>query len=167
MMYAEIAGGHALVTLHGPCGHAARAMVDIADVEAVARFRWHLHSGGYAVANQPRASGRGQIYMHRLLVPDAPSVDHINGNKLDNRMANLRAATQSQNAANQRLRRSSATGFKGVSFIRRDRMFQAKITYRGHCMNLGYYLTAEAAHMAYADAASALFGEFANSGDGA
>lgn len=84
-------------------------------------------------------------------------IDHINGDRADNRPANLRMATPSQNAAN---RRQCFAHLKGVRRYRSGR-FGASIKHNGLDRYLGSFSTAEAAHAAYMEAAVELFGEFA------
>lgn len=87
--------------------------------------------------------------------------DHISGDRLDNRDENLRPATPAQNTYNQRLRRRSVTGLKGVSPAR-DK-YRASIKVDGRRIHLGVFDTAEAAFKVYQGAASELHGEFARS----
>jgi hypothetical protein len=87
--------------------------------------------------------------------------DHINTNTIDNRWANLRDATPSQNQANRKVRRDNKTGIKGVSFIVRDKAYVADIQVEGRKIRLGYFRTAEDAGSAYEAAAKLYFGEFA------
>lgn len=79
-------------------------------------------------------------------------IDHINGDKADNRIANLRLATPSANSGNQhRAKSQSTTGLLGV-MVRRNSPtspFQARITVKGVRRNLGSFMTAAAAHAAY------------------
>lgn len=89
----------------------------------------------------------------------AGHIDHINGNSLDNRIANLRLATNSQNHMNQRVRRDSKLGLKGVHRV--GNRFQARIQKDGKRLNLGLFGTPEEAHAAYCKAAHEMFGEFA------
>jgi hypothetical protein len=90
-------------------------------------------------------------------------LDHINGEKADNRFANLREATHSQNCHNIRRRpKTNTTGFKGVTYFARCRTFRAKIHVDGRYLSLGYFATAEEAHAAYCAAATEHFGEFAS-----
>ena len=87
------------------------------------------------------------------------ALDHINRDKADNRIANLRPATYSQNRAN-RLGKS-ASGFKGVYWHKKVGKFQAQIRIEDKRCSLGYFTTAEEAHEAYKTAAIHHFGEFA------
>jgi hypothetical protein len=89
-------------------------------------------------------------------------VDHINGARADNRWANLRAATKSQNMSNSRRIASNTTGLKGVS--RAGNRFRASIQINGQARHLGSFRNAEDAHAAYLAAARQNFGEFANPG---
>ena len=77
--------------------------------------KWYAHktcagSGYYAFAGDHRKS------MHRVIMdpPKGMDIDHIDGNTLDNRKENLRICTRSQNCQNKKLRRDSASGYKGV-----------------------------------------------------
>ena len=90
------------------------------------------------------------------------TVDHINRNKTDNRIENLRAATHQQQAAN---RTSVAkSGYKGVYWYNPTKRWLASITVQGEAKHLGYYTTPEEAHAAYTKAAKEFFGEFATTG---
>lgn len=89
-------------------------------------------------------------------------IDHINMDKLDNRIANLRVATSSQQTANVRLKRTNTTGAKGVRIQpRRSKPYDALITIDGKMKYLGSYLTLDEASHEYNKAAIHYFGEFA------
>lgn len=84
--------------------------------------------------------------------PDG-QIDHMNGDKHDNRFANLRVATPAQNSQNiLRPRSDCASGFKGVSWRERNQKWHATIRVDGKSKHLGYFHTAEAAHAAYLSA---------------
>lgn len=88
-------------------------------------------------------------------------IDHINGDKSDNRIANLREATQHQNGGNQRLRRNNTSGFKGVCWDTWTNRWVATIMAHGKHHNLGRFDSPEDAHAAYMTAAVELYGDFA------
>lgn len=94
----------------------------------------------------------------------AGDLDHINGDPLDNRIANLRLATASQNQGNARLRRDNTSGFKGVTYNPDTQKWIAQIKCRGKQHQLGYFASPEEAHAAYINAAKRLYGEFARAG---
>jgi hypothetical protein len=88
-------------------------------------------------------------------------LDHINGIKNDNRICNLRLATDSQNSHNVGVKTNNKSGFKGVSFSREKNKWRAAIALKGKTFFLGYYKTPEEAHAAYCAAATKYHGEFA------
>lgn len=90
-------------------------------------------------------------------------VDHVNGNGLDNRKANLRIATSQQNKANRQVRHDSVTGLKGVTWNRAAQQWMARITVNRKCLYLGCFKNPMDAHRAYLVAAEKHFGEFARS----
>jgi hypothetical protein len=89
----------------------------------------------------------------------AAELDHINGNRDDNRLANLREASRTQNNYNRKPRSDSACGLKGVQ--RSWNRWVARITINGKRVHLGSYSTPEEAHAAYCQAARKHFGEYA------
>ena len=97
--------------------------------------------------------------MHRGYLPE--EIDHIDGNGLNNDIENLRAATRSQNCRNKGAQKNNTSGFKGVSWQKRDKKWQAQIKLDGKAHHLGRFDTLEAAHEAYKAAATKLHKEFA------
>lgn len=89
------------------------------------------------------------------------SIDHINGLRHDNRIDNLREATQAENTRNQRTRRDSASGLKCVHFKPSMNKWAAYIKHSGKQIHLGHFDTPDQAALAYRAAAQKLFGEFA------
>lgn len=91
----------------------------------------------------------------------AGNIDHKNRDWRDNRLENLRLASQEENMRNRGCQYNNTTGYKGVSFCKRDAKYQSKIQHQGKHYNLGRYdCPREAAH-AYNVAAVQLHGEFA------
>jgi hypothetical protein len=85
-------------------------------------------------------------------------IDHINGDKTDNRWINLREATHSQNNRNSRAKSTNTSGLKGVS---RDKVYwRATIYADGKWNYLGNFKTPEAAHEAYCKASAELHGDY-------
>lgn len=88
-------------------------------------------------------------------------LDHINGERADNRISNLRLASHSQNLSNRGRQKNNKSGFKGVSYIKADNLWDARISFGRKQYCLGHYRTPEEAHAAYVAAAVRLHGEFA------
>lgn len=119
---------------------------------AAGRIAGGLHCDGYR-----SICVKNKVYMaHRLAFLyvygrwPANEIDHINGARSDNRIANLREATASENQGNQRKARSnSTTGFLGVSWYKPNGKFRASIALNGKIKHLGYFTTAEESYAAY------------------
>ena len=91
-------------------------------------------------------------------------LDHINGDKRDNRLCNLREATNAENCRNSGIRRTNSSGYKGVYRQESYKKWRAQITVDYKIHYLGVFNTPEEAHAAYCKAAKELHGEFANTG---
>ena len=102
----------------------------------------------------------GKFFAHRLIyalhyrtIPDAClQIDHINGEKLDNRPKNLRLVTASENLRNQRMYRNNTSGVHGVHWVKARQCWHAKIFVGGKLYPLGYFETIEEAAAARIEA---------------
>lgn len=88
-------------------------------------------------------------------------IDHVNGNKSDNRITNLRIATNSENQRNQGTKTNSTSEFKGVHLRTGCIRWIAQISHNGEKIYLGSHCTPEQAAIAYNEAAKRLHGEYA------
>jgi hypothetical protein len=142
------------------------ALVDDEDFEELSEIKWYFRKEGYAVGNLP--SPKKGVYpkqlMHRHIMSakKGQQIDHINGNKLDNRKCNLRIADASLNQANSKLRSTNTTGYRGVQYKKdRKKCWYATIKHNYKVICLGYFETKKEAGLAYNEKAKELFGEFA------
>lgn len=110
-----------------------------------------ISSYGYEVIRVRRM----QFFTHRLVwelhhgeIPAGMQVDHINGDRLNNRITNLRAVTVTENNRNMRLSHRNTSGLHGVSYLPQYNRFQARIVVNKRLIHLGY-------HKALIDAAAA------------
>lgn len=145
-----------------------QTMVDDEDYQFLNQWKWYTTTKGYAARRVHYPSTRDNqkfkgFLMHRVIAfaPDGTQVDHINGDKLDNRKANLRLATNAQNQMNKVTQSNSTTGYKGVSFEKSIGRYRAYINFQGKRYNLKTFKTPEQAAEAYNIKAKELFGEFA------
>tara|TARA_R100001369_G_C3214878_1_gene148791 strand:+ start:42 stop:539 length:498 start_codon:yes stop_codon:yes gene_type:complete len=101
--------------------------------------------------------------MHKGYLPVV--LDHIDGDRANNRLDNLRPASLSQNQYNRKLNKNNKSGFKGVSYNSRSKMFYASIRHQTQRIFLGSYNTPEEADAVVRAAREELHGNFANHGD--
>lgn len=143
------------------------ATVDLVDLEKVSAWSWRVtpSGAGFYASRKARVGGKQvSIYMHRQIfghVEHGFDVDHIDGDRLNNRRANLRAATRSQNMHNTGVSKRNRSGFKGVSWDSRRRCWLACVNSNKVPHRLGCFDTPEEAHAAYVSATIRLHGEFA------
>jgi hypothetical protein len=142
--------------------------VDAADFERISQFNWCAQwnkntDSFYAIRQSPRPE-RGKLRMHRVILccKKHEQVDHRNHNTLDNRRENLRKCTYCQNASNRKIHKYNTSGFKGVSWYKRDAKWHARITVNGKSKSLGYFVSSKEAARAYDAAAKKYHGEFAS-----
>jgi hypothetical protein len=151
------------------CGQVA--IVDAADYEWLMQWKWlaswsEKTQSFYAKRSDRVGSGRIYYSMHRVILGlvqgDTRKGDHENHDTLDNRRSNLRIATSAQNCQNMDRARPNRSGYKGVCWHGKSKMYVARLYINGRAKYLGYFHDPAEAHMAYQAAATEHFGEFAS-----
>jgi hypothetical protein len=89
-------------------------------------------------------------------------VDHVNNDKLDNSVENLRWATNQENGRNATLSSKNTSGIKGVCWYKPYSKWCARIMINGKNKNIGYYTSIEEAKKARQEYANEIFGEYTN-----
>lgn len=139
-------------------------LVDSADIPLLSQFKWWATKGGrtsYAITLG--ADGK-QVAMHTMLMPEALEIDHINGDGLDNRRANIRACSHAENSRNRRKHNNAKSRFKGVWPVEGGR-WRAQIEQNGEKLPLGTFDTEVRAAAQYDRAARLFFGAFARTNE--
>lgn len=140
------------------------AIVDADVFDYLNTWKWHYgKKDGYA-RRGTKIKGKSKTYLiHRLIIdiPIGMQIDHINGNRLDNRRENLRVCTPKQNARNRSLQANSS-GYKGVNWDKQMKKWRSKIKIDGKQIFLGLFDNKLDAAKAYDKSAIELFGEFAH-----
>ena len=138
-------------------GSSSQMIVSITSLDKVLSHDWYLKSSGYPFSYTARYHT-----LHRFLFGRQETgmvIDHINRNKLDNRLSNLRVITAKENSYNRTKSANSENKYKGVQ--KRGDKYVAKISKDGIKKEIGGFLTEDAAAEAYDMMAEELFGEFA------
>lgn len=140
----------------------SKTKVDDDDYQEVSKHSWHL-TNGYPSRHRNDGSGK-KMYLHRFVAktPDNLHTDHINGDKLDNRKANLRNVTASQNHMNRRKdgRKGLTSALKGAQYHKASGLWRSRIKVGDKHLSLGYFKTEMEAHTAYIQAAKEHFGDY-------
>ena len=144
------------------------AIVDDDDFNRLSQWKWCYDGVGYAYRRKTISKNNSISWRMHWEIVDKPRqgmcIDHINGNKLDNRKYNLRIVTQSQNKMNSVKHIDNTSGHKGVTYLKcgqRKKRWLVQIMVNGKRISIGYFLNKEDAAKAYNDAAKKYFGEFA------
>ena len=127
--------------------HGWQASIDDADYPRVTDFKWRRSVAGYVVA-PVRGQRPKQALLHRLIMeaPVGMEVDHIDGDPLNNRRANLRLVTHAENHQNRpRLNSNNRSGFRGVSRDVQSEKYRARLVVHGKEIYLGVFDTPEEA----------------------
>jgi hypothetical protein len=141
------------------------AIVDDDDYERVASQKWYAggsRSAIYARRDKMVGGKKIRIFMHRFIMnaSDCAFVDHINGDGLDNRKANMRLCTPDENRRNIRKTRGTSK-YKGVCFHKARGRWQSFIQIDKKTLFLGLFDDEMSAALAYDTAARSHHGEFA------
>lgn len=142
------------------------AIFDPEDFDVVSQQEnWCLMGNGYPSFTQYKEGGGGQeratVKLHHLIMPGVEFVDHINGNRLDNRRRNLRECTSAENNANRSSNPNSLSKYKGVTWDKSRSKWMASIQTGGKGRTLGRFHSEIDAAKAYDAAAKEAYGSFA------
>jgi len=136
-------------------------IIDTEDYHKIKEYHWGERIHGYVAG----CKNKKRIYLHRLILdvvntPDV-SIDHINGNKLDNRKCNLRVCAHSQNTKNHRIPINNTSGILGVWWHKQNKKWVAEIWANGKKYYLGCFIDIKEANKVRQEAEIKYFGEFA------
>lgn len=141
----RVDGGVVYIEITDKIGQPAyETIVDLTDLPRLLAHgkRWCVMRHDYPYAEM-RISGTGRrsLRMHRFILdaPDGIYVDHINGNTLDNRRANLRLVTPGQNCQNRKPHSNTTSGVKNVGWDKTSGKWRVYICLRGRRMSFGYF----------------------------
>jgi hypothetical protein len=128
-----------------------------------------LNSNGYKFVTLHCNGKKKMMRIHRLIaihyIPNDENkqcVDHIDNNRTNNKLSNLRWCTNQQNNMNQSISKNNKSGAKGVTFYKRTNKWEVKIMINGKHIHLGYFTEINDAIEARRKKAKELFGEFIN-----
>lgn len=116
------------------------ALVDNDDFEWLNQWNWYIDNG-YATREERWEGKKHKIIMHREILRAGKDqlVDHINGNRQDNRRENLRIASSTINSRNRLLSACNKSGHNGVFYVKRVGMYEAYITVSHKRIYLGIF----------------------------
>lgn len=146
------------------------ALVDDEDFDSLSKTSWYAHSSkygrtGYTARGTMKNYKNKLFLMHRqILGLSNPkiSVDHIDGNGLNNQKSNLRICTHGENMRNTRKRVNCSSRFKGISWNKDRKKWDVRANLNKKVYRVGRYDNEVEAALAYNVTASFLFGEFAS-----
>jgi hypothetical protein len=142
------------------------AKVDPQDYDWLNQYKWCCSKDHYVGRSEYDRKTRKQYHvsMHSLLcyAPPGMVVDHINRDPLDNRRANLRAVTPTQNVWNRKLPKPTRrTIYHGITWKQRRQKWEVRLTVNGKRRSFGYYKDEKEAARAYDRAAKKYRGQYA------
>jgi len=150
------------------CEEIAETEFDLKYKEQIEKFKWFLKDG-YVECNWCNENNKWQkmklhqaiIYLSGQIIENNQEIDHKDTNRLNNLEDNLRICTKAQNSHNQKIKSNNTSGYKGVTFHKRNKKYQAQIVINNKQKHLGTFKEIEDAARAYNAAAIKYHGEFA------
>jgi len=121
----------------------------------------HLQQSGYWAINIDKKlykEHRVVFLMHHGYLPKY--IDHIDGDKLNNKVENLRPCTNSENAMNQKISSRNSLGVKNVSFHKPLKKYKVQIQLDGKDIHIGYFDDLKVAELEAKNARQKYFGNF-------
>lgn len=141
-----------------PLNKGKEALVDDEDFDMLSRYHWYCDVHGYVRTSTPY-----KMYMHRLIMnpPKNMQIDHSDNNRLNNQRSNLRICSESQNRMNAQLRKTSKSGYKGVSWTTEKQRWKVQLRKDGKNVVSKYFQDKHEAARYYNQKAIEFFGDYA------
>lgn len=135
-------------------------LMDLEDALLFVGVSISISSNGYLRITSDHWVGDRYLHRYILKAKKGQSIDHINGNKLDNRKENLRICTHQQNMCNTKLSIKNKTGVKGVHWSEERQKWSAQIAVQNKTISLGRFISFDEAVKARLSAEQQFHGEF-------
>lgn len=133
------------------------------------RILKQIISNGYPIVNLSKKGKYKNYRVHRLIglafIPNPqnkPFIDHIDNNRTNNNIDNLRWCNNQENTWNRQLSSKSISGFKGVNYCKHKKRWRAVMKVNGKTCHIGYYNNIEDAVKARCEYSIKIQGEFIN-----
>lgn len=142
-------------------------LIDDEDWERIKKYRWFIwkhHNKFYVMSTiyNKITKETKNFSLHRLIMnfPKNMQINHIDGNGLNNQKNNLRVCTQAENLRNSKKSKNNTSGYKGVSYNKYAKKYDARIMIDHKQIFLGNFKTLELAYVAYCKASKKYHGKF-------
>lgn len=111
---------------------------DLEDYDKIKNYSWYIHHG-YVCTSIWDNNNYNMIMMHNIVMNNDKDkiIDHIKHKTNDNRKSQLRYSDDSKNQMNKRIQRNNTSGVPGVTYIKRDGVWVARISINGKRIHLG------------------------------
>lgn len=144
-----------------PTNRSDEILIDTEDIEKIKNFTWRVDTNGYVICSLYNEKTKkydllGRIHRIIMNCPDGYVVDHINGNKLDNRKNNLRICLQSENTKNHVVGGNNTSGYSGITYNKNNNNWRVRIGDK----EIGSFANFEDAVKARKEAENKYFGEY-------
>ena len=143
------------------------ALIDKEDISRVSKYKWRLKTGGTSrsqcggiLTGNGKGDYTNSLHRHIMNCPNNMYVDHINGNRFDNRKANLRICSNQENNFNTTKRIINTSGYKGVWYDKVRDKWVSEIKINGKKIFIGRWLDIEDAAFTRFYAESVLQAEY-------
>ena len=139
-------------------------IIDKEDYDLVKEHQWHVEKARrnlqYGQTTIKGSVPAKTVRMHRMLIPEAIQIDHINHNGLDNRRCNLRACNNRENNCNKNFQMNPKSGHTGIRYNEKASSYYVRIMVHKKEISLGHYKTIEEALEARKQGEIKYFGNF-------